>query len=456
MSTLREKLAILVVAASACTTSEPNRAAKLVVEVPPSSETFPGQPFRVQPVLQVADANGNALPLSGVLVTASMNGGDGQAVGNTTALSDANGRAAFAGLSIEGISESQQLQFTHPDLEGTEVTVKLSTLVTIDAGGLSSCGSTALGDVYCWGRINAENFARASRVASNMDSVAVGSVISCGLTPTGAAFCWGQAPLGDGSSSNSASPVPVAGGKFFRQIAAGGNYACGVTATFAASCWGDNLTSQLGNGTSGGQLLQPVLVAGNHLFRTIETGSSHACAITTAGAAYCWGRGFQGQLGDGNSSSANVPVQVAGGLNFSAIAPGSNHTCGLTTSGHAYCWGELFDQAATNEPVLVSSTLTFSKIESGAGHVCALSGTDLFCWGLNDNGQLGNGTTTGASMPLPIMPGTSWAAFGLGNFTTCGVTTARILYCWGMNNAGQVGDGTTTTQLLPTRVRFPR
>src|SRR3989442_1054229 len=77
-------------------------------------------------------------------------------------------------------------------------------------------------------------------------------------------------------------------------------------------------------------------------WRAIAAGSAHACAVTTSGAAYCWGFGGDGQFGNGSttdSADSPIPVAVSGGLSFTALAGGDGHTCGLTTSGAAYCWG---------------------------------------------------------------------------------------------------------------------
>jgi len=75
-----------------------------------------------------------------------------------------------------------------------------------------------------------------------------------------------------------------------------------------------------------------------------------------------------------------------------------------------------------------------------------------YCWGDNDNGQLGDGTTTPRAGPVAVLGGLTFVAVGAGDAHTCGITTAGAAYCWGFNGNGQLGDGTTTDQLSPVRV----
>jgi alpha-tubulin suppressor-like RCC1 family protein len=138
----------------------------------------------------------------------------------------------------------------------------------------------------------------------------------------------------------------------------------------------------------------------------------HKCAITVAGAAYCWGYDTNGSLGAGGTRMNQLdltPSAVVGGLAFSAISV-SDHSCALTTAGAAYCWGP------------------------------------------NSYGYLGNGTRTDSTSPVAVAGGLTFTALSAKG-SSCAVTRAGEIWCWGPNDSGQLGDCTTTGRLTPVQVR---
>lgn len=171
---------------------------------------------------------------------------------------------------------------------------------------------------------------------------------SCGVATAGAAYCWGSnldGGLGSGDTTTSSTPVPVAGGLVFGSVSAGQYYSCGVTTAGAAYCWGYNGLGQLGNDSTTNSLV-PVAVHGGLTFAEISVGYRHVCGVATGGTAYCWGDNAYGELGDGEigggSPTANRsrPSPVTGGLTFRSISAGNGTTCGVTTDDAAYCWGK--------------------------------------------------------------------------------------------------------------------
>src|SRR3989442_9277970 len=122
----------------------------------------------------------------------------------------------------------------------------------------------------------------------------------------------------------------------FAQVSAGRG-TCALTAAGAAYCWANSLA----NGAMGTQGT-PVAVTGGLSFHALSVGELHTCGVTAAGVAYCWGDNQDGQLGIGSSdvSPHAAPEAVTGGLSFATMSAGSRHTCGLTSSGGAYCWGD--------------------------------------------------------------------------------------------------------------------
>ncbi|MGZ6927226.1 MAG: RCC1 domain-containing protein [Acidimicrobiia bacterium] len=237
----------------------------------------------------------------------------------------------------------------------TAVTALGSGVASIGAGGRHSCAVTTAGELRCWGDNNDGEVGDGTTTdrnvpvtvtgfASGVAEVAVGSRHACARTTDGAVWCWGangSGQLGDGSTTPSAVPVAVSGlGSGVAHITAGDDTTCAVTDTGAASCWGANGSGQLGDGSTTPSAV-PVAVSGLGSGVTrIDAGGANACAVTTAGAAYCWGDDFYGQLGDDTQNDSSVPVLVPGFASGAAqITAGTRHECLVAVSGAAYCWG---------------------------------------------------------------------------------------------------------------------
>ncbi len=143
----------------------------------------------------------------------------------------------------------------------------------------------------------------------------------------------------------SAAPFAVQTLSVFAEVAAGDRHACGLTSDGFAFCWGDNGYGQIGvPGAPRGHVPQAVTVAGGTKLSQLSTAGEHSCAITLGSAPFCWGRNTSGELGSGSEQvTSPTPIAVAGSRAFVKIAAGGNslssHTCALTSAGHAYCWG---------------------------------------------------------------------------------------------------------------------
>jgi alpha-tubulin suppressor-like RCC1 family protein len=166
---------------------------------------------------------------------------------------------------------------------------------------------------------------------------------SCALTTDGTAYCWGQniaGQLGDGSTTDRATPAPVSSDIKFVSIAAGREHTCAVATTGAIYCWGGNTFGQIGAGSAApGSTTTPKAVDSESNFLTVVAGLVHTCARARDGRAYCWGRNSYGQLGDGSNTDRARPVPARGGMSFTSLDAKGSHTCGLVSSGEAYCWG---------------------------------------------------------------------------------------------------------------------
>lgn len=206
------------------------------------------------------------------------------------------------------------------------VTVKANlSLVGVVAGFGHTCALTFDGVAYCWG-YNSHGQLGDGTTINRSTPVAVSSALpftalaagaisahTCGLTAGGRAWCWGKnrlGQLGDGSTSDRIAPVGVVGNIHFTSLAVGGNHTCGLTADGEVYCWGYNGFGQLGDGSRLNRT-GPVLVRDGIVFAAIGAGVSHTCGVATDGVAYCWGRNRYGQLGDGTQEDRTVPTAVA-------------------------------------------------------------------------------------------------------------------------------------------------
>jgi Regulator of chromosome condensation (RCC1) repeat len=224
---------------------------------------------------------------------------------------------------------------------------------SISAGTQSACGTT-YGDAYCWGAIMGNSSVPTS-VYSPTGLAPVGITVGAqhvcaqwvafGIRETN---CWEGNSYGQ-SGSASAPRVGIGlgpnVGTAALRVTAQDNFTCVDQPTPSVQCFGENGYGQLGNGTSGYYTSThvPQTVGASSVpplaLHGVTTGNVHACALDAAGAAYCWGNGYWGQVGNGVSAISSTPAAVTGGLTFRAIAAGHQHTCAIGTNNHIYCWG---------------------------------------------------------------------------------------------------------------------
>jgi alpha-tubulin suppressor-like RCC1 family protein len=284
------------------------------------------------------------------------------------------------------------------------------------------------------------------------------------LTSAGAIRCWGdntQGQLGDGTTTDSLSPVTVSGlGGPATNVVTGDSQTCALTTAGGVKCWGNNLNGQLGDGTTT-QSSVPVDVTGLASGVTaLAAGDNHTCAALSTGTVKCWGWGTSGQLGNNTITSSSTPVDVQGlpATTVTALTGGYRHTCAALSDGSARCWGRNTEGQlgnSTNIASRVAITPTglgsgVTAIVAGGAHTCAVQGATTKCFGLNTAGQLGNGTITNANSPVTVTGLTTATAVAAGGSHSCALTTNGSAKCWGLNQEGELGIGDPVTNNTTT------
>ncbi len=380
-----------------------------------------------------------------------------------------------------------------PVLDGDGAPLLATT--TLAAGDAFTCALVAT-TPWCWGELG-DGSPHAVPLPSEVSGLAAGGAHACLLELDGGLSCVGAnawAQLGDGSQLSTSAPT-LAGLLAIEPAAvgAGGAHTCAIDGAGSAWCWGLNRRGQLGFGLAGEDSDSPLPVSAVASPAQVTVGESHVCATSDDGVTACWGAGADGQLGDGSAADWPAPVTLPESAPaLSAVSAGATHTCGLDSGGIPSCWG---DGVAT--PVVALGVPPLSTVAAGDGftcgaakgadadtvtcwgasddydgvvtldafpdpvevlaagdhHVCAvLDGGALWCWGVNDMGQLGNGAVSEVWTPPTAAAISNISSVACGAAHTCVVDSTGGAWCWGAGERGQLGDGLGTTNPLPVMV----
>ena len=370
-----------------------------------------------------------------------------------------------------------------------------------------SCAIALNGRAYCWGSGNSGKLGNGSTassrvpVAVNTSGVLAGKTIkqisagenhTCAIASDNRAYCWGSnknGQLGNGSTADSNGPVAVnmsgaLAGKTIKQMSVEFSTSCVVASDNRAYCWGSNKNGQLGNGsTADSRVPVAVNTSGVLVGKTIKevtTGGFHTCALDTSSKMYCWGLNSSGRLGGGLTSIlSNVPVAVnmsgaLAGKTIKQMSTGYSSTCAIASDNRAYCWGsgnngQLGNGSTADSRVPVAVNMsgalvgkTIKQILAGGDHGCVVASDDkMYCWGLNNNGELGNNSSVNSSVPVAVnadgvLAGKTIRQMSAGFSSTCAVDSGYGIYCWGYNSNGQLGNNSTNNSRVPTYVYAPK
>jgi alpha-tubulin suppressor-like RCC1 family protein len=230
-----------------------------------------------------------------------------------------------------------------------------------------------------------------------------------------------------------------------------GAHTCALTTTGAAYCWGYNANGELGNNSTALDNPTPVVVAGGLTFQSLSVSkvAGVSCGLTVGGDAYCWGENSADEIGDNSTTRRLSPTRVTAAVTFKSIAVGNSHVCAVAIDGALYCWGSTpngaFGDGTTGvhpTPAAAARGMTFQTVVAGSDYTCALNTNGAaFCWGLGFSGQLGNGISAISTTPVAVSGGLTFRTLAAGGQSVCGLTTAGTAYCWGDNFYGTTGDG---------------
>jgi hypothetical protein len=334
------------------------------------------------------------------------------------------------------------------------------------------------GQVSCWGYDmygqlgnNLElDEVDASPVVGLQGSLAlsVGGYNACVIASDRTVWCWGDnfgGQLGELQYATSPVPVQVPNVSDVVELSVGeADFDCVLLANGTAECWGSNVAGALGNGSLYGTpyFMDPP----EPVFRLqgavgITVGYDHGCALLQDGTVTCWGAVLYANEETDASTWQPAPLPVAGLSGVTSLSAGGGSTCALKNDGTVWCWGDNahgeLGQGAIGPsqaaPAQVAGLEGVASISVGDEYACAVLSTQTaVCWGDNEEGTLGDGTTTSSPSPVAVSGLTNVTAIAAGSTHTCAELADGTFACWGNNQYGQLGDGTTTSSSVPVPV----
>ena len=374
-------------------------------------------------------------------------------LGAMAAITKAYGSAAFT---LTAPTSNSNGAITYTSSNTAVATINSSTrLITITGSGTTTITAS---------QVATSTYTSAStsttltvEAAPEITQLSLSNISSCALTSTGAMKCWGSnsyGQIGTLASGQQKTPIDVPGFTInISAIAVGDTRMCALTTTGEVKCIGNGVANSNTSGITSGAI-------------SISSGYANSCALMSYGGVKCWGDNWTGQLGDGTWVNRSPAVNVKGLTSgVTAITSGIQFTCALLSGGSVKCWGannygQLGDGTTSNrnEPTQVSGlTSGVVSISGGYEHTCAvLTNGEAKCWGRNGYGELGDGTTTNRSVPTSVKVN-GQPIFGIASISgglrhTCVITTGGAAKCWGFNGNGSLGNGTIIDSLTPVDV----
>jgi alpha-tubulin suppressor-like RCC1 family protein len=418
--------------------------------------------------------------------------------------------------------------------DGNEVVGAPRAARALSAGARHTCALLDNGTVKCWGNNSNGQLGQGNttnlgddpgEMGTNLPTVPLGTGRTaraitaggdhtCALLDDNTVKCWGngnRGQLGHGLSTSlgndpgemgDALPVvPLGTGRTATTITAAGDHSCAILDNGTVKCWGEGAFGRLGQGSATpignmpgqmGDALPAIDLGTGRTATTISAGFRNTCALLDNGTVKCWGAGFGGVLGQGNTNSVGaIPGQMGDALpaidlgtgrTAVAVSTGDRHTCAVLDDDTLKCWGDgmsgelalgfantLGDGPGEMGDVLPVVALgtgrTAIGVSAGFSHTCALlDDATVKCFGFGGNGRLGQGSLadlgdgpgeTGDSLP-PVSLGAGRTALAVttGNNHSCVVLDNRTVKCWGSTDSGQLGNGSSSGSIGDSAVEM--
>jgi uncharacterized repeat protein (TIGR02543 family) len=425
---------------------------------------------------------------------------------NTTLAISSTGKLFGWGQNVNGLlGEATALVYQTPTLINLPTLNQGETVLDIQIGGTHALLITSTGRIFAWGdnasgqlgdgSVSAKStptLITFSSLSSNerIASIAAGFNHSLAITSLGRVFAWGanaSGQLGNGTTNLRSTPTLISvanlnSSETVISVYAGLNHSMVLTSSSRVFAWGTNADGELGIGSTS-SANTPTLVSFTNLnqgetISNLYVGEKHSFALTSSKRVWSWGANNANQINNSSSVHLTSPTLVSfsgliQGETISSLIPGGQHSLAITSNARVYAWGDNDSGQLGNgliqrlqSPTFISipnlsQGETISSIHAGFKHTFAItSNNQLYAWGLNAQGQLGDYSLVSKSTPRIItisMLGDS--AYSLqtnlsNNSTSFLTTTQGHVYGWGQNQNGKLGDGSTIFRTSPVKVNF--
>ena len=358
----------------------------------------------------------------------------------------------------------------------------------VKAGYDFTIGVTADGNVFTWGHGSGDQLGNGGTANTTVPGTAIlyavkpgavmggashgaelrtsGVLTTFGSVGSGALGLTSAQIAGCTSSTACAQPVAVTSTKAWRAVATGESQTLGIKSDGTLWAWGANYAGEVGNGHTTPQTT-PVQIGTDASWLKVFAGptSGSSFGIKADGTLWAWGQNGSLQLGTSASGNKTTPTAVSGGKRWISVSTGGSHTLGLTADGKLWAWGDndfgqlgvdysVVEQQATPRQI-TSPSITWLAVSAGYGVSSAISDDNhLYSWGLNDNGEIGDGTFNWQNAPEQNLSLTGVVSICRDSLSALAVNVGGTIFGWGGNYNGEIGSGDTNTYPYPIYSSF--